>query len=159
VYTAPFGAQSPLASNHIRLTAVVWCIPSVLTSRERRAWSEGCIGHGGPRRPGARALTAYSNNQHNDITNNNDNNNIDNEQQRMDLLMQQHERQHQQRDEQRRGGRPHDQDDSVPTGQSPSGWVARATAQRRDEWSSDRILDPGDSHSKGEVSLCVGEAA
>lgn len=71
--------------------------------------------------------------------------------------MQQHERQHEQRDEQGRDERP--QDDGVPGGQSPSGSVARATAQRRDEWASDRILDPGDSHSKGEASLCVGEAA
>jgi len=27
------------------------------------------------------------------------------------------------------------------------------------ERSSDRVLDPGDSHDKGERSLCVGEAA
>ena len=27
------------------------------------------------------------------------------------------------------------------------------------EWSSDRAVDPGDSHDKGEQSLCVGEAA
>jgi hypothetical protein len=26
-------------------------------------------------------------------------------------------------------------------------------------WSSDGVLDPGDSHVKGEPSLCVGEAA
>jgi hypothetical protein len=26
-------------------------------------------------------------------------------------------------------------------------------------WSSDRALDPGDSHDTGELSLCVGEAA
>lgn len=30
---------------------------------------------------------------------------------------------------------------------------------RAAEWSSDRALDPGDSHDKGERSLCVGEAA
>jgi hypothetical protein len=27
------------------------------------------------------------------------------------------------------------------------------------QWSSDRIIDPGDTHDKGEPSLCVGEAA
>ena len=38
-------------------------------------------------------------------------------------------------------------------------WVAQAMATRAIEWSSDRVLDPGDSHDKGELSLCVGEAA
>jgi hypothetical protein len=37
--------------------------------------------------------------------------------------------------------------------------VAQATRARVDEWSSDRAVDPGDSHQKGEPSLCVGEAA
>ena len=37
--------------------------------------------------------------------------------------------------------------------------VAQATRARVDEWSSDRVVDPGDSHEKGEPSLCVGEAA
>ena len=27
------------------------------------------------------------------------------------------------------------------------------------EWSADHVIDPGDSHDKGEISLCVGEAA
>jgi hypothetical protein len=34
-----------------------------------------------------------------------------------------------------------------------------ARRERAREWSPDRILDPGDSHDKGEPSLCVGEAA
>jgi len=38
-------------------------------------------------------------------------------------------------------------------------WAERATAARQQEWSSDRVLDQGDTHEKGEVSLCVGEAA
>jgi hypothetical protein len=38
-------------------------------------------------------------------------------------------------------------------------WATRATRVRAIEWSSDRVLDPGDSHDKGELSLCVGEAA
>jgi hypothetical protein len=38
-------------------------------------------------------------------------------------------------------------------------WAERATASRQQEWSSDRVLDPGDTHDKGEPSLCVGEAA
>ncbi len=38
-------------------------------------------------------------------------------------------------------------------------WARRATSQRAAEWSSDRVLDPGDVHDKGEQSLCVGEAA
>ena len=37
--------------------------------------------------------------------------------------------------------------------------VAQATRERVTEWSSDRTVDPGDSHDKGEASLCVGEAA
>ena len=37
--------------------------------------------------------------------------------------------------------------------------VAQATMERVTEWSSDRTVDPGDSHDKGEASLCVGEAA
>ena len=27
------------------------------------------------------------------------------------------------------------------------------------EWSPDHVIAPGDSHDKGELSLCVGEAA
>ncbi len=38
-------------------------------------------------------------------------------------------------------------------------WARRATNERAAEWSSDRVLDPGDAHDKGEPSLCVGEAA
>jgi len=38
-------------------------------------------------------------------------------------------------------------------------WAEQATATRQEEWSSDRVLDPGDTHDKGEPSLCVGEAA
>ena len=38
-------------------------------------------------------------------------------------------------------------------------WAARATTARASEWASDRVPDPGDSHDKGEPSLCVGEAA
>jgi hypothetical protein len=51
----------------------------------------------------------------------------------------------------------------------PQGWdtvdrsrfdrVAQATMERVTEWSPDRTVDPGDSHDKGEASLCVGEAA
>jgi hypothetical protein len=37
-------------------------------------------------------------------------------------------------------------------------WAHRATRDRVAEWSSDRVLDPGDTHDKGELSLCVGEA-
>jgi hypothetical protein len=37
-------------------------------------------------------------------------------------------------------------------------WAHRATHTRAAEWSSDRVLDPGDTHDKGEPSLCVGEA-
>jgi hypothetical protein len=38
-------------------------------------------------------------------------------------------------------------------------WADRATAARRQEWSADRAVDQGDTHHKGEASLCVGEAA
>ena len=38
-------------------------------------------------------------------------------------------------------------------------WAKRATTARQREWSSDRVLDQGDTHDKGETSLCVGEAA
>jgi hypothetical protein len=33
-----------------------------------------------------------------------------------------------------------------------------ATERARREWGT-RLFDPGDSHDKGEPSLCVGEAA
>lgn len=35
----------------------------------------------------------------------------------------------------------------------------RAVIDRVTEWSPERSFDPGDSHDKGEASLCVGEAA
>ncbi len=35
----------------------------------------------------------------------------------------------------------------------------RATIERVAEWSPARSFDLGDSHDKGEPSLCVGEAA
>ncbi len=35
----------------------------------------------------------------------------------------------------------------------------RATLDRVAEWSPDRSFDLGDTHNKGEPSLCVGEAA
>lgn len=38
-------------------------------------------------------------------------------------------------------------------------WAVRATAASQREWSSDCVLDQGDTHDKGESSLCVGEAA
>jgi hypothetical protein len=44
-------------------------------------------------------------------------------------------------------------------GRAQPEWAARATSDRATEWSSDRALDPGDTHDKGELSLCVGEAA
>jgi len=40
-----------------------------------------------------------------------------------------------------------------------SHWAERVTTARAEAWSSDRVLDPGDTHDKGEASLCVGEAA
>jgi hypothetical protein len=36
---------------------------------------------------------------------------------------------------------------------------AEAISARVEDWASDRMLDPGDTHDKGEPSLCVGEAA
>ncbi len=38
-------------------------------------------------------------------------------------------------------------------------WAEQATTARQREWSSDRTVDQGDTHDKGEDSLCVGEAA
>lgn len=38
-------------------------------------------------------------------------------------------------------------------------WAAQAVSARVEDWASDRMLDPGDAHDKGEPSLCVGEAA
>ncbi|MGH9079287.1 MAG: hypothetical protein ACRDYE_04250 [Acidimicrobiales bacterium] len=35
----------------------------------------------------------------------------------------------------------------------------QATLERVAEWSPERSFDMGDSHDKGEPSLCVGEAA
>lgn len=45
------------------------------------------------------------------------------------------------------------------TGRVGPEWAERATSARLQEWSSDRVLDQGDTHDKGEASLCVGEAA
>ena len=47
---------------------------------------------------------------------------------------------------------------STPSRTSPD-WAAGATGRERPEWSRTASLDPGDSHDKGELSLCVGEAA
>jgi hypothetical protein len=54
-----------------------------------------------------------------------------------------------------------DRHETAEPGQDPSMLerVAEATRARVDEWSSDRAVDPGDIHEKGEPSLCVGEAA
>jgi hypothetical protein len=38
-------------------------------------------------------------------------------------------------------------------------WAALAISARVEDCASDRMLDPGDTHDKGEPSLCVGEAA
>jgi hypothetical protein len=38
-------------------------------------------------------------------------------------------------------------------------WATRASTARILTWTSDRVFDEGDSHVKGEPSLCVGEAA
>ncbi len=37
-------------------------------------------------------------------------------------------------------------------------WAHRAVAARLSEWDADRAVDQGDTHDKGELSLCVGEA-
>ena len=52
---------------------------------------------------------------------------------------------------------------------SPTSDAARSDLSDRDqmivpnpavsEWSAERVVDAGDSHDKGELSLCVGEAA
>ena len=47
----------------------------------------------------------------------------------------------------------------TPDGRHEPEWATQATTARAEAWSSDRVLDPGDSHDKGESSLCVGEAA
>ena len=47
----------------------------------------------------------------------------------------------------------------VPVDQVHAETALRAMSVRTAEWASDRVLDPGDSHEKGEQSLCVGEAA
>jgi hypothetical protein len=47
----------------------------------------------------------------------------------------------------------------APAGGTQPDWATRAIQAKAIEWSSDRVLDPGDSHDKGEESLCVGEAA
>lgn len=40
----------------------------------------------------------------------------------------------------------------------PLAWAHQAVAARVSEWEADRGVDPGDTHDKGELSLCVGEA-
>jgi hypothetical protein len=54
-----------------------------------------------------------------------------------------------------------DRHETAEPGRDPSTLeqVAQATRARVEEWSSDRAVDPGDIHEKGEPSLCVGEAA
>ena len=47
----------------------------------------------------------------------------------------------------------------APTDRVPTDGATPATTGGRTEGPSDRALDPGDSHDKGEPSLCVGEAA
>ena len=47
----------------------------------------------------------------------------------------------------------------VPVDQVHAESALRAMSVRATEWACDRVLDPGDSHDKGEQSLCVGEAA
>ena len=47
----------------------------------------------------------------------------------------------------------------APHGRGGPDWARRAASERAAEWSPDRVHDPGDSHDKGERSLCVGEAA
>jgi hypothetical protein len=50
--------------------------------------------------------------------------------------------------------------DRVPDAHSPSRTRAREIlVERIADWSPERSLDSGDSHDKGELSLCVGEAA
>jgi len=44
-------------------------------------------------------------------------------------------------------------------GTTPADRATPATTARATERASARVLDPGDSHDKGERSLCVGEAA
>jgi hypothetical protein len=44
-------------------------------------------------------------------------------------------------------------------GRAQPDWATHAIQAKATEWSSDRVLDPGDCHDKGEESLCVGEAA
>jgi hypothetical protein len=46
-----------------------------------------------------------------------------------------------------------------PVQRNTPAWAQRAATDRAAEWSSDRVIDPGDTHDKGEQSLCVGEAA
>jgi hypothetical protein len=46
----------------------------------------------------------------------------------------------------------------TPADRNPD-WATRASTARILTWTSDRVFDDGDSHEKGELSLCVGEAA
>lgn len=53
------------------------------------------------------------------------------------------------------GSAPMDGVASTPTAADD---VAAAASARSAEWSADAAVDFGDSHDKGEASLCVGEA-
>jgi len=55
--------------------------------------------------------------------------------------------------------RPETRSASRPASHAAPEWAQRAATVMAAEWSPDRILDPGDAHDKGELSLCVGEAA
>ncbi len=56
---------------------------------------------------------------------------------------------------------PHTLFDTPPTAEHLEARerARRAVIDRVAEWSPARSADPGDSHDKGEPSLCVGEAA
>jgi hypothetical protein len=47
---------------------------------------------------------------------------------------------------------------ATPPDRNPE-WATRASTARILTWTSARVFDAGDSHVKGERSLCVGEAA
>jgi hypothetical protein len=47
----------------------------------------------------------------------------------------------------------------VATGRTPPDRAPGVRSARATGWDPNAALDPGDSHDKGEQSLCVGEAA
>jgi hypothetical protein len=49
-------------------------------------------------------------------------------------------------------------DDHTQMYQRDPATTRSATERARREWGT-RLVDPGDTHDKGELSLCVGEAA